>query len=209
VRIVHAADAVNPINEILDIPESHFYVMNTMDTNNIWKEYHLDLKRFIVSKVKDHEVADDLLQEVFVKVHTKSTQLKDSTKLKSWLFTISRNLVMDYFKNLTQTQDVDDAILKTADDEVSQHSEEDCLPGIISHLPPKYKRPLYLSDIKGVKQKEIANKLNLPLPTVKSQIQRGRKLIVQGYMECCDYRLNNKGKLVGNRKEKVDCKLCH
>ncbi len=42
-----------------------------MDTKAIWEDYHQDIKRFIFSKVKDEQVADDLLQEVFIKVHTK------------------------------------------------------------------------------------------------------------------------------------------
>ena len=180
-----------------------------METKNIWNEYHSDLERFITNKVKDDQVAKDLLQEVFIKVHTKIEQLADSAKLKSWLFSIARNTVMDYFKSLPNTQEFTDGTLPSEVDEISNHTEQDCLPGIINHLPNKYKRPLYLADIKGVKQSTIAEKLKRPLPTIKSQIQRGRKLIVQGYMDCCDYKINKKGKLVGDRKEKADCELCH
>ena len=180
-----------------------------MDTKVIWRKYHQDLRRFIFSKVKDEQIADDLLQEVFIKVHTKINQLTDKNKLKSWLFTIARNTVMNFFKShaLLETLKEDNLLLE--EEITSDHSEQDCLLGIINHLPNKYKRPLYLADIKGVKQTEIAKKLDLPLPTIKSQIQRGRKLIVQGYMECCDYKLNDKGKLVGERREKVNCKVCH
>jgi RNA polymerase sigma-70 factor (ECF subfamily) len=180
-----------------------------MDTKNIWRDYHSDLQRFIANKVRDDQIAKDLLQEVFIKVHTKIDQLTDSAKLKSWLFTIARNTVMDYFNSSPNTQELTDISVQSTIDEINNHSEQDCLPGIINHLPNKYKKPLYLADIKGVKQNDIAQKLNLPLPTIKSQIQRGRKLIVQGYMDCCDYKLNEKGKLVGERKEKAECKHCN
>ena len=179
-----------------------------MDTKVIWEHYHQDLKRFIFSKIKDDQVTDDLLQEVFIKVHTKINQLADENKIKSWLFSIARNIVMDHLKSAKQVEILKEDSISTEKEVNSDHSEEDCLPGIINHLPDKYKRPLYLADIKGIKQTDIAKKLNLPLPTVKSQIQRGRKLIVQGYMECCDYKLNKKGKLVGERKEKKYCKMC-
>ncbi|WP_299130461.1 sigma factor-like helix-turn-helix DNA-binding protein, partial [uncultured Winogradskyella sp.] len=68
--------------------------------------------------------------------------------------------------------------------------------------------PIFLSDIMGLKQKEIANRLKLPLPTIKSQIQRGRKQIAQGFMDCCGYKMNKKGYLVGEIQDKADCKVC-
>lgn len=179
-----------------------------MDTKVIWEKYHQDLKRFVFSKIKDEQMTEDLLQEIFIKVHTKINQLTDKNKLKPWLFTIARNIVMDSFneRKLLETLKEEDVY---TEEESDAHSEQDCLPGIINHLPVKYRRPLYLADVKGLKQMKIAEKLKLPLPTIKSQIQRGRKLITQGYMECCDYKLNEKGKLVGERREKSDCKVCH
>ena len=76
-------------------------------------------------------------------------------------------------------------------------------------LPKKYRDPLFLSDIKGLKQAEVASQLNLLLPTTKSRIQRARKLIAQGYVKCCDFTINQKGHLVGEIKNKEDCKVCN
>lgn len=67
---------------------------------------------------------------------------------------------------------------------------------------------MFLSDIKGMKQQEVANQLNLSLPTVKSQIQRARKQIAQGFMDCCGFKMNNDGYLVGEIQDKADCKVC-
>ena len=58
------------------------------------------------------------------------------------------------------------------------------------------------------KQQEVANQLKQNLPTTKSQIQRARKLIAQGFMDCCGFVLNKEGNLVGEIKEKEDCKVC-
>jgi RNA polymerase sigma-70 factor (ECF subfamily) len=94
-------------------------------------------------------------------------------------------------------------------EQVSEHTEQDCLHGILKTLPKKYRDPLFLSDIKGLKQAEVASRLNLLLPTTKSRIQRARKLIAQGYVKCCDFTLNQKGYLVGEIKNKEDCKVCN
>ncbi|EGV42967.1 sigma-70 family RNA polymerase sigma factor [Bizionia argentinensis JUB59] len=179
-----------------------------MTTQEIWNIYAEAIKHFILSKVKEPAVADDLLQETFIKVHTKKDTLKNDDKLKPWLFTVARYTVMDYFREqniinqLPETDVIEDNIKH-------EHTEYDCLRVIIKSLPQKYRDPLFLADIQGLKQSDIAVKLNLPLPTVKSQIQRARKLITQGFMDCCDLTLNDSGYLVGEIKDKKDCKVCH
>lgn len=179
-----------------------------MTTTEVWKNYADDVKRLIMSKVKDTQITDDLVQEVFIKAHTKLETVHDERNIKSWLLSVSRNIVLDYFRKGNKEVSLQQE--ETIESEESyQHSEKDCLPGIIKKLPKKYRDPLFLADIKGMKQATIATQLNLPLATVKSQIQRGRKLIVQGYMDCCDYKLNDKGFLVGEVKEKTQCKVCN
>ncbi len=179
-----------------------------MKTQDIWELHADDIKYFILSKVKDAVVAEDLLQETFIKVHTKLNTLKDQDKLKSWLFAIARYTVLDYFKSkklVYETTDEDFIF----EEQKLEHTEVDCLHGIIKSLPKKYRDPLFLRDIKGVKQQQIAEQLHLPLPTIKSQIQRGRKMIAQGFVDCCDFVINEEGYLVGEIKDKADCKMCH
>lgn len=179
-----------------------------MDTQDIWKLHADDIKYFIFSKVKDEVITEDLLQETFIKVHTKLNTLKEEDKLKSWVFSIARYTVLDYFrsKKIVYETTEEDFVFE---EQKLEHTEADCLPGIIKSLPTKYRDPLFLSDIKGLKQQQIANQLNLALPTIKSQIQRGRKMIVQGFVDCCDFVINDQGFLVGEVKDKADCKMCH
>ena len=179
-----------------------------MTTQQVWTKYADDLKRFIFSKIKDEAVTDDILQDSFLKIHTKLHTLKDLNKLKSWCFSIARNSMLDYFKASNKTFEYANFESETMIEE-NVHTETDCLRGILQNLPKKYRTPIFLSDIQGLKQQEVATQLKQSLPTTKSQIQRARKLIAQGFMDCCGYALNDDGKLVGEIKEKDDCKVCN
>ena len=178
-----------------------------MTTQEVWTKYHTDIQRYIISKVKDSTIADDILQNTFIKIHTKIHTLSDITKLKSWCFTIARNSILDYWKTTNKTFEIAN-FESEIELEKNTHTEQDCLRGILKNLPKKYRDPLFLSDIKGLKQLEVANQLKQTLPTTKSQIQRARKLIAEGFMQCCGFVLNDKGNLVGEIQEKEDCKVC-
>ncbi|WP_103070807.1 sigma-70 family RNA polymerase sigma factor [Aquimarina sediminis] len=181
-----------------------------MKTLQIWETYQDEIRRFIKSKVRDNQITDDLIQETFVKAHNNIGRLKNDSKIKPWLFTIARNTVYDFYKENRYTVDFEDVDEKVSEESDSNHvhTEKDCLPGLINALPQKYRIPLLLSDIKGLKQDQIAKQLGVPLPTIKSQIQRARKMLIKGYMNCCDYKLNDKGQLVGEAKDKEGCKIC-
>lgn len=178
-----------------------------MKTTHIWAKYSEDIRRFILSKINDPITADDLLQETFIKVHTRRSSLKDKDKIKPWVFSIARYTVIDYFRERETPLATSDIPIEEESDET--HTEHDCLTGIINGLPSKYKIPLIMADIKGIKQGQIAEELNMPLPTVKSRIQRGRKLVQKGFVNCCGFTINAEGFLVGELKDRKDCKVCN
>ena len=178
-----------------------------MTTQEVWTQYSEDLRSFILSRVKDPSVSHDILQESFLKIHTKLHTLKDLNKLKLWIFSITRNTINDHFRN--SKINADQVVFEPeVQIDMEEHTELDCLRGILSGLPKKYRDPIFLTDIKGMKQTEVAKQLNLALPTVKSQIQRGRKMIAQGFKDCCGFTENSKGQLIGELQAKKDCKVC-
>lgn len=179
-----------------------------MDTEKIWSEFSLALKKFIFSKVKNETVADDILQEVFIKIHIHKHELKEKKQLKSWLFSIANNATLDYFrkKDIVLPTETNDAVEENSKDE---HDAGDCVLPLILNLPKKYKEILVLTEIKGYKQQKAADTLSIGLPAAKSRIQRGRDLLKKGFMDCCDYKLDVNGHLKGEHKNKEDCKVCN
>ena len=92
---------------------------------------------------------------------------------------------------------------------IPAYNEADSIGKVIKDLPDIYSEVLYLSEIIGYKQKEVAQQLNISLPATKSRILRGRDLLKKGFMDCCDYKLDAQGHLRGEQKNKADCKVCN
>ena len=146
-----------------------------MSTETIYNEFGVQLKNFILSKVSDKNVAEDILQESFVKIHTKINTLQNEDKLVSWIFQITRNTINDYFRKNTPTLEI---TIEPAEEPNKEIEDElnTCLLCAIDNLPKEYKRAVYLSDIKGMKQLDVAKKLNISYSGLKSRVQRGRKI---------------------------------
>ena len=180
-----------------------------METSIIWNQFSAALKQFILSRVKNDETANDLLQEVFIKIHLKINTIKKQESLKSWVFTITNNVINDYFKKNAKTVHLASEVSDTDTKTHEKHSAIDCLKPLIKNLPTTHREAMLLSEIKGMKQAEVAKTLNISLSATKSRIQRGRDLLKQGFIDCCDYKLNESGYLTGEHKNKKDCKVCN
>ena len=180
-----------------------------METNIIWEQFSESLKRFIYNRVKNDEITNDLLQEVFIKIHLNIHKIKKQESLKSWIYTITNNTINDYFKKQSKRNKLSSEAIEINNKKATEeHSAKDCLLPLINNLPSTYKKALLLSEINGLKQADVAKILNISLSGAKSRIQRGRNLLKEGFIACCDYKLNKSGYLVGEHKEKKDCKVC-
>ncbi len=176
-----------------------------MDTKEIWEQYSAELRGYLNAKTGDKELTEDILQEVFMKVHVKKAHLKFSGKIRSWLYRIALNVLNDFHRKKANLPPV----LSQEEDVVTEsHSAENCLLPLIEELPDKYKHALLLSEIREYKQHQVAKILGISVSGAKSRIQRGRKLLQEGYMSCCNYSLNEKGLLVGEHKTEEECKVC-
>jgi len=70
----------------------------TTTTETIWKAFHKELFNFINKRVNDKEASNDILQDVFIKIHLKLKTLSEKDKLASWVYQITRNSILDYFR---------------------------------------------------------------------------------------------------------------
>ncbi len=178
-----------------------------MSTTQIWNEFSDRIYFFILSKVNDEEIAKDLLQEVFIKIHTKLDGLNDQRSLSSWLFTVARNTIYDYYRRKKtrqkeQTELQDNAHL-FEDDELNLFCET-CLHLFVEDLPAKYREAILATDLGGLSQKEYAKQIGISYPGLKSRVQRGRTQLNKHFKECC-LAINSKGESECTHKDKYAC----
>ena len=175
----------------------------------IWFEYHNKLSNFIRTKVAG-DVAEDILQEVFVKIHTRIDSLKESAKLESWLYQITRNAVVDYYRSKRPAESLPEWIgqPQPGEDEIIRRELSSCLTPMIAQLPEKYRVAITLSEIEGKPQKEVAELEKISLSGAKSRVQRARGLLKSMLHDCCRIELNRKNQPVSYEKRGRDCECC-
>lgn len=174
----------------------------------LYRAHADNLSAYLLNKEQNSGLVQDIVQDSFLKYYLQLQNGKTIQYPKSWLFKVADNLLVDHYRKVKRLE-IPLQPQNVLEIDENSHGPEDCLLGIIAHLPYKYKRAVFLVDVKGVKQVDAAKQLDLTLPTFKSHVQRGRKLVMQGYVDCCDYEINDEGKLVGEHQTKENCKVCH
>lgn len=168
------------------------------NVSTVIQDYYNYLKSYILKKVKDPVIAEDIVQEVMLKLIETHQKTPTIQNIKAWLFQVSRNTIYDYYKRTNLEHSIEnEAKLAPEESDISTFAEPDLIVPMISLLPKKYAEPLMLSDIENVPQKEIAEKLNLSLSATKMRIQRGRQKLRDLFVSCCDIEYDNQGNFIG------------
>ncbi len=178
-------------------------IVNIMDTINVWNNINERLTNFVFGKVKNNDLTKDIVQDVFLKVFTKSDTLRNDDKMIAWIYQIARNEVVNHFRKakvntLEKEVGVSEISDMTLTSEVSQ-----CLHPLINSLPEKYKEALILADIEKIPQKEIAKRLNISYSGAKSRVQRGREMLKSLMEECCTITTDVYGDILDYKRK--DC----
>ncbi len=164
----------------------------------IWEDLHEGLETFIRKKVQDKELAKDLLHDVFIKVHQYIHTLKDPLKITSWVYQITRNILIDHARRkITVNELTEDLFLpvESTEDPI-YHSLHNCLMAKIASLPLKYREVIILNSFKDYSQVQLSRHLNLPYSSVKTRIQRGRYQLRKAILACSNVSKNEKGGFV-------------
>lgn len=184
------------------------------DTGQVWERFREPLYKFIKGKVPDENIAEDILQDVFLSIHKNLTRLREENKLQPWLYKIARNKIIDYYKkNRPEIYCWEEMEVAFEHDVKENHENMNpeiskCLEPIIDELPAKYRDVLFLYEFSNLTQKEVAAKLGLTLSAVKSRIIRGRKQLGEMLYNCCRLETDKFGNIVDFEERNNDYCNC-
>lgn len=174
------------------------------EVSSLWIEYKSGLKYYILKKLKNEDLAEELSHEVLMKIYNSCCSGNEIKNIRSWMYQIAHNTVIDYLKKENKFTNEVTEIFEVDENNTYKEAEEFVKP-LIKLLPDKYAIPLLLSDIEGINQKEVAKKMNLSLTATKSRIQRARNLLKNKIIECSNLEINEKGNPI-SIEIKPDCK---
>ncbi len=147
---------------------------------------HLDfLKSRALKFTKDHEDANDLVQETFLKAIRYYHQYHQGTNLRGWLFTILRNTFINHYnkvlrinKVMSSNENINecDFMMSASTNNAQSKFILDDVKRVISKLPEQYNKPFNLY-FQGYQYQEIAKYMKMPLGTVKTNIFIARKIL--------------------------------
>lgn len=164
-------------------------------TEELFRSLSGRLRQFVLRRVSDPSTADDILQNVFLKIHSRVDTLRDDTRLESWIFQITRNEIADHYRARFSSHEAAKAY-----EPAEMPSEEDAMEkfsagvrDMIDQLPDQYREALLLTEFEGLTQQELADRAGLSLSGAKSRVQRARQLLKDLLMQCCHIEFDKYG----------------
>ena len=138
----------------------------------------------IYKMVLDVEESNDITHDVYVKVFENKHKYKPIVDLKYWIYRIATNHTINVLKKKNRFHKQKANIELFYNKQLNNHEqdlEEGQLLQLLSKINTKYKLPIILKDIEELSYIEIANVLNINIGTVRSRLNRGRKLLLTSY----------------------------
>ncbi|MEK5520888.1 RNA polymerase sigma factor [Heyndrickxia sp. FSL W8-0423] len=161
------------------------------DLEELINEYEKELRYFAYKIVRDWIIVDDIMQEVFIKIFLKLDSFEKRSSIRSWLYKITYNQCIDYFRSKTiksprlieYLEEIKVANTDSAEIEAIEKFEKEWLCHTVNSLPNQYKEPILLFYFKQYSYKEISETLNENIGVIKNRLFRGRRLLKEKYFD--------------------------
>jgi RNA polymerase sigma-70 factor, ECF subfamily len=187
--------------------------MTTAALEELWHEMHTPLLRVIARRVSDQRDAEDVLQDVMLRIQRHGGEIAGVEHLSAWVHQITRSAVIDYYRRRAARPELPAGIdldepHPTAPDDPWQADLAQCMRPLVSRLPDKYREALELTEFDGLSQVAAAERLGLSTSGMKARVQRARAQLRDLLLECCHVELDRRGGIADYRSRAGDCTRC-
>lgn len=180
----------------------------TATVERIWETLASQLRSFIRSRVRDHAAAEDILQDIFVKVHRKLPSLKAGERIEAWVWRITRNAIADHFRRLRPSEPLPEGIALASEMPADLPDLRPCVRQFVDELPPAYRQALLLKQWQGLTQQQMGKRLGLSASGAKSRVQRARSQLKKLLLDCCRFELDRRGTVLEMEPRRKKCRAC-
>ena len=162
----------------------------------LWREFYAPLRKFLRARTYTEADAEDLLQEVFVRIHKRLPNLREPAKLQGWVYRIARNAVIDHYRTRRKHLPLDFEL------EVEDPEGRDvvdlsaALRKFVAALPKAYREPLIRHEFQGESLQDVATSFGLSLTATKSRVRRARLMLRQMLDQCCRFEFDQRGRVI-------------
>ncbi len=180
--------------------------MTDKSLETLWEQMHSRLCRFVCSRFADAADADDILQEVFLKIHTNLDSVRNMERMESWIYQIARNSIADFYRGRRRLVELTE--LPVSDEHPEEDAAESLAPtirDIVFSLPEPYREALLLTEYQGLSQVELAERLGISVSGAKSRVQRARQKIKDILLACCHFEFDARGLVFDYREHCCTC----
>jgi len=176
-----------------------------------------------VTRLVGNQDAEDLTQEIFIKVEQAAATFRSESKLSTWIYRIATNAAIDKMRSSSHSRVNKKTILSTTPEdvieididtnklvcgqksslpetEVINKEMNSCIHAFIDALPEMYRTAIILSEFEGLKNKEIAEVLELSLDVVKIRLHRAKQKLKEDFSKNCNFYRNDRNVLACEQK---------
>lgn len=175
----------------------------------VWHSLGDALHAFIRARVPSDADADDILQDVFIRVIEKSASIRQADRLESWVYQTTRNAIADFYRRRAPRPDspveAADVSLREKIEVNDNHAVAACLKRMAAQLPHRLREAVLMYETEDLSQAEIAEKLQISLSGAKSRIQRGRRQLEELFRSCCKLELDRRGNVIESQCTTPGC----
>jgi RNA polymerase sigma-70 factor, ECF subfamily len=178
-----------------------------------WRELRDRLRRFVGSRVKDPHAADDIAQDVLLKLQAHAADVPPEDTLPAWTIAVARNAVIDYYRARAVRDHADIADVEPAAETADADGDavrdlSRCLSRMVEQLPEPYRQAMDRVDFEGVSLQELADRVGVSLSGVKSRVQRARQHLREMLRDCCDIERDGRGNVMDFERTERSGRYC-
>ena len=189
-----------------------------LDAEAVWRDLHGPLLGFIARRVPDRASAEDILQEVMLRIHRHAGELKSAPAVGGWIHEIARNAITDHYRRAVVRRerptgseiDLDRPAPAVPEPGPAELRTElaACLDPLLAQLPAIYRDALRLTDLDGLTQADAAALIGLSTSGMKTRVQRARTQLKALFARCCEIELDRRGGIIDYQPNNDSCD-CH